>query len=500
MKPLRMLGFAAVVLCAALASAQSPWTPVNNVPNIGAGAELLLTDGRVLVHDESGNSGTWGNWWTLTPDANGNYANGTWSQVATLPSGYGPLYFASGVLPDGRVYVEGGEYNNGNSSWTKLGALWDPTVNPPNGQWTAVNPPSGWNNIGDAQSVILTDGTVMLADCCSLQEALADKNYTPTWTATGTGKFDENDEEGWVLLPGGKVLTVDAYVGKYQATGMNSEIYDPGTGSWTSAGSTQVQLWDSSANCGGSGRASYEEGPMVLRPDGTVFATGANRCAAGHTAIYNVSAGTWTAGPDFPNSLDIADGPAALLTTGNVLMMTSPGIFGTGAVFFEWDGTKLNQVQGPPNAPGDSSFYGHLLALPTGQIMFTDFSNDVELYTPTGSTWPNLAPSALLTQAVLKRGTTITLFGNKFNGASQAGAYGDDFQDATNYPLVRITNKGTGHVFYCKTHGHNTMAVGYQGPTYTHVDIPSTVETGASTLEVVTNGIPSQKYPIAISN
>ena len=36
----------------------------------------------------------------------------------------------------------------------------------------------------------------------------------------------------------------------------------------------------------------------VLRPDGTVFATGANRCAAGHTAIYNVSAGTWTAGPD----------------------------------------------------------------------------------------------------------------------------------------------------------------------------------------------------------
>ena len=38
---------------------------------------------------------------------------------------------------------------------------------------------------------------------------------------------------------------------------------------------------------------------MVLRPDGTVFATGANRCAAGHTAIYNVSAGTWTAGPDF---------------------------------------------------------------------------------------------------------------------------------------------------------------------------------------------------------
>ena len=63
---------------------------------------------------------------------------------------------------------------------------------------------------------------------------------------------------------------------------------------------------------------------------------------------------------------------------------------------------------------------------------------------------------------------------------------------------MRITNKGTGHVFYCRTHGHNTMAVGYPGPTYTHLDIPSSMETGASFLEVVANGIPSQKYPIAI--
>ena len=64
--------------------------------------------------------------------------------------------------------------------------------------------------------------------------------------------------------------------------------------------------------------------------------------------------------------------------------MTSPGIFGSGAVFFEWDGTKLNQVSAPPNGPSDSSFFGHLLSLPTGQVLFTDFSNDVEVYTPTG--------------------------------------------------------------------------------------------------------------------
>ena len=139
-----------------------------------------------------------------------------------------------------------------------------------------------------------------------------------------------------------------------------------------------------------------------------------------------------------------------------------------------------------------------MLVLPTGQILFTDYSNDVEIYTPSGSPWPGIAPSALLTQAVLARGASFVLFGSRFNGVSQGGAYGDDYQNATNYPLVRITNKSTGHVFYCRTHGHNTMAVGYPGPTYTHVDIPANMETGASTFEVVTNGIASPKYPIAI--
>ena len=505
MKPLRMLGFATLVLCLAMgvASAQT-WTRLTNSPPANAGAALVLTDGTVLVHSEQNGSA---NWFRLTPDINGSYINGTWTSVASMPAGYAPLYFASAVLPDGRVAVEGGEYNNLQGVWTNKGAVFDPTVNAPQGQWTSVSPPSGWSSIGDAQSVILSDGTFMLADCCTKQNALADKAYTPVWTSTGSGKFDLNDEEGWTLLPGGKVLTVDAYVGSYNGSGMNSEIYDPGTGAWTGAGSTQVQLWDSSNGCGGSGSASYEEGPMVLRPDGTVFANGANRCGAGHTSIYNVSAGTWTPGPDYscsgcPNNLDTADAPAVLLPNGNVLVMTSPGIFGNGAVFFEWDGTKLNHVTPgqPANAPSDSSFVGHLLMLPTGQVLFTDFTNDVEIYTPSGSALQGLAPTALLTQAVLGRGTTFVLFGNKFNGASQTVAYGDDYQAATNYPLVRITNKGTGHVFYLRTHGHNTMAVGYPGPTYTHVDVPSGIETGASTLEVIANGIASQKYAIAIGN
>jgi len=239
----------------------------------------------------------------------------------------------------------------------------------------------------------------MQANCCTTQTALLDAK-TLTWTPTGSAKFDINDEEGWTLLPTNEVLTVDAYVPigiTYDPNGTNSEIYNPGTGSWSTAGSTIVQLWDSGHGCGGQHHASFELGPGVLRPDGTVFYSGANSCAAGHTAIYNSNTGEWSVGPDFPNGLDVADGPAALLPTGNVLVNTSPGIFNTPAVFFEFDGTKLNPVAGPPNASIDSSFFGNMLVLPTGQVLFTDFSNDIEIYTPSGtynSAWAPAIKSA----------------------------------------------------------------------------------------------------------
>jgi hypothetical protein len=132
-------------------------------------------------------------------------------------------------------------------------------------------------------------------------------------------------------------------------------------------------------------------------------------------------------------------------------------------------------------------------------VLYTDGSNDVEIYTATGSPYPGLAPSAILSAPVLARGSSVLLKGFRFNGASQANAYGDDAQAATNYPIVRITNSGTGHVFYCRTHDHSTMAVGYNGPAYTHVEVPANMETGASFLEVVVNGIPSQRYPIGVN-
>jgi len=460
-----------------ITSAQT-WTPLSSQPTFRASTALLLTDGRVFVQDSGSRD-----WWFLTPDLTGSYVNGAWTPAKLLPPGYGPTYFGSAVLPDGRVVVIGGEYNQGVENWTTLGAIYNPTSN----SWKRLQAPSGWTTIGDAQTVVLSNGTLMVADCCTTGEALLNAK-TLTWTPTGAGKADENDEEGWTLLPNGKVLTVDA---NNAAPVSTSEIYDPSTGVWSSAGNTVANLVDIS---------SHELGPAILRPDGTVLATG----ATGHNAIYNSVTGTWSAAPDFPISggkqLAIADGPVALLPDGNVLCMTSPGVYGFGAQFFEWDGASFKSTVNIPNAPNDPSYFGRMLVLPTGQILLTDGSHDVEIYTSTGTANPSWAPAITKFSKTLSHGKASTLSGTQFNGLSQGAAYGDDAQSATNYPLVRITNSATGHVFYARTYNHSSMGVATGSAIVkTHFQVPVGIELGASQLEVVANGIASNPVSVTIN-
>jgi len=468
-----------VMLALAMPAAAQTWTPLVNQPTFNSSTALLLTDGTVMVQATES-----GIWWKLTPDNTGSYINGTWSQLASMPAGYGPLYYASAVLPDGRVVVEGGEYNNsGSGVWTTLGAIYDPAGN----SWTSIAPPAGWTTIGDAQSVVLANGTFMLANCCNTQEALLNAS-TLTWTATGSGKTGENDEEGWTLLPNQKVLTVDA---NNPGNLTNSEIYNPATGSWTSAGSTIVKLPDTNSDNSGS----HELGPAVLRPDGTVFATG----GTSNTAIYNAASGAWSAGPTFPSGIDVADGPAAVLPNGNVLVDASPGVFNAPSQFFEFNGTSLISVPAAAGASSVPSYIGRMLVLPTGQILLTGLSS-VQVYTASGTYQSAWQPAVTSVAANLSVGSLNNIIsGTQFNGLSQGAAYGDDAQSATNYPLVRITNNATGHVFYARTHNHSTMAVATGSATVsTKFDVPAGIETGASTLQVVANGIPSSGVPVQI--
>jgi uncharacterized protein (TIGR03437 family) len=428
------------------------------------GAALLMTDGTVMVNESCA-----GNWYRLTPDSSGSYINGTWSQAASMPAGYAPYAFSSAVLADGRLVVIGGEYNNSgagnscNAVWTNLGAVYDPVAN----AWTPLSAPSGWNSVGDAQNVVLPNGQFLLASL-STQLARLDP-ATLTWTMLkGTGKSDGNDEEGWTLLPDGTILTVDTN------NGTHSERYLPSTDSWVSAGSTVAPLATNS-----------EMGPQVLRPDGTVFVAG----ATGHTSIYNVAAGTWAAGPDFPVSngaqLFNDDAPASLLPSGNVLVTA----FSSQSTFlFEFDGVHLNSVP----LRGCMA----LLPLPTGQILCSGYT----IYTPSGTPNAAWAPTIAMAPGVVQPGQTYAITGTQFNGLSGAVGFGDDYQGATNYPLVQITNTATGHVFYCRTHHHSTMAVATgSAPVSTQFDVPPSIESGPSTLVVIANGVPSKSWSLTVA-
>ncbi len=473
---------------------------------------LLESDGTVLVHDEPDNNHVGGTtqWYKLTPDSHGSYIDGTWSEIASMPAGYSPLYFASAILPDGRMIVEGGEYIGGKAVWSNRGAIYDPVTN----TWASVAPPPGWTSIGDSASEVLPDGTFMLQQSCqdcrgpnyvlSVEDALLDAK-TLTWTVLpGTGKNDPNDEEGWTLLPNGNVLTLDTWVPP------QTQTFDPTTRTWSFAGNT--------APGGNPINPSFTEvGPQIEMPGGDTFVVGAGstsqsppeKCttdAPTQTALYDYSAGKWAAGPQIPpiggKEYDSADGPGSVLPDGDVLFDVSACVFDTPTHFFLYNaGSKsLTRIPDVPNAPNDISFVTRMLALPNGQILFDDGSKHVEVYTAGGSARPAWRPSITsLSSTALTPGSTYSLSGRQLAGLDQGAAYGDDAQDNTNYPLVRITNAATGVVTYARTHGWTTVSIAPNTPSSTQFTLPPGTPPGRSSLVVTANGIASPPESVTVS-
>ena len=468
-----------LLLATALASPAQTLTNLTHRAPGGALVQFLLTDGTVLVQGRQGQ-----NWWKLTPDINGSYLNGTWTQMASLPANYDPDAFASQVLADGRVLIEGGEYNFGEFSFTNLGAIYDPVAN----NWTNLPPPPGWDYIGDSESVVLPNGHFLIGRKFDMQMADYDP-HTSTWTSLGSppGKADWFSEEGWTLMPNGTILTADVL------NAPHTEHYIPSQQRWVSDGDTPVTLMGPpELGCIPYGGGEYcppgEIGPAILRPDGSVFATGAlhDFGDSGHTAIYRPGhtpddPGSWVAGPDFPVNEDAGDNFAVLLPNGKVLVR------GFSGKLYEFDGTHLT----PTLTPTDSA----LIVLPNGEVLV----GGSQIYTPVGSGLQIWAPVVTICPATVTRGQSYRLFGRQFNGWSQAASFGDEYETSTNYPLVRIKNNATGHIFYARTHDHSTMAVATRStPTFTTFDVPVGMETGASKLFVVANGIASNPVNITV--
>ncbi len=114
----------------------------------GIGTMELLPDGSVIAPD----SGVGTGWARLVPDSTGNYLNGTWTQLANEHDSR--LYDATQVLPDGRLFIAGGEYGTGRST----GEVYNPLTN----TWTSL-PSFPYGQFVDSGSFLLPNNEVLVS-------------------------------------------------------------------------------------------------------------------------------------------------------------------------------------------------------------------------------------------------------------------------------------------------------------------------------------------------
>lgn len=468
--------------------AQGSWTPISTLaPDSCGGVMILLSDGSVIAKAYTGGADSIGSVWNkLTPDIHGSYVNGTWSTIATMHDSR--LYFGSQVLKDGRVFVGGGEYGTGGSKAE--------VYNPQTNIWTPA--PNNGLYMGDANSEILPNGKVMIGLLTSGYQATQVYNpLTNTWS-TGAPCVGGHDESSWVKLADQSILMVDV-------ASTNSERYIPSLNQWVADATVPVQLYDSWGS---------ETGPATLLPDGRAFFIGGTNHTAYYTPSGNNTPGTWAAGPDIPNNQGAVDAADDMMVNGKILLAVGPGpvssshIYDPPTNFYEFDylSNTFTHIVAPNGADSiyKPSYYTNMLQLPNGQVLFGNQSTtQYYVYTPSGS--PLVAGKPTIDSIIQDSCNLYMITGKLFNGISEGAAYGDDFQMASNYPIIRLT-QGT-NVYYARTFNWNRTDVQTANlPDTAMFTLPSNLASGTYQLVLTANGIASNPVSfttctsLAISN
>ena len=483
------------------ANAVGSWTNLNNKPLSGRGGMspmLLLTDGTVMCQFFGGT-----NWYLLTPDIRGSYVNGNWTTLPLMVGGNRQFY-SSDVLRDGRLFVAGAEYgaNPAGGDSGSTAEVYDPVAN----TWTLIPVPNGLINpissdtlnggFRDSQSIILPDGTVMIAPVFPIVSN-GTVIFNPTFNSLSAGPaaLGNQNEVCWVKLPDGSILTIDTST-------TSSERFIPSLNQWIRDANLPVQLYS----------ANSELGPGFLLADGRVFFLGGTGATAFYTPSGNTNNGAWTQGPNIPSGMVARDTPAAMMVNGKILCAVTPGTNSSDypVYFYEFDPatTNFTQRNGPSGGAASvnniiSDYYG-MLALPDGKILVSDVSApgnqgaQLYVYTPDGTPLPAGKPT--ISSITANGDGSYHLTGTRLNGISQGAAYGDDMQVDSNYPLVRLTD-GSGNVYYARTYNWSSTGVMTgNSPVTTEFSLPLRVygNGGPFSLVAVANGISSDPVAFAL--
>ena len=458
-------------------AAPTGWVPVTLADPAGsAGVMTLLSDGSVMV--QSG--GVTNQVKRLTPDATGSYTNGTWSSLASMSRSR--LLTGQNVLPSGKVLVLGGTYTNPSTPTTatnsNTGEIYDPVTN----TWTAIASfPQA--QFGDGPTVVLPNGKVLAGYINGPQTYIYDP-VSNTWTQTGSKLHsDSSNNENWVLLADGSVLSYDV-----SGSG-RAQRYVPSTGTWVDAGAVPVSLTGTSFG--------NLLGPATLLPDGRAFFVGAN----GNSAIYTPSTNTWVAGPSLPGGTGADSTPGVMLSNGHFLFAAdSPGVDSFGkhiangpTYLFDFDPVTNALSDVTPSGLLNNSISGpasnlRMLALPNGQVLLSNQSTGtVWAFSPTGKPQAAWKPSIT---GITANATSFTLSGTQLDGLSSGASFGSGAEMASNYPIVSLTNS-SGTVSYARTMNWTPGVETGSAIVSTQFTMPTGFGPGAYLLSTSASGISS---------
>lgn len=278
---------------------------------------------------------------------------------------------------------------------------------------------------------------------------------------------------------------------------------------WREEGELMVSLFENGDDPMG--------GPAMLMYNNKVIYFGADGSTGqGKTAIYSMPmlpehSGSWVEGPEIPN-VPVTGGrvivsrkcPATLLPNGKVLFAGadySEQELIPPFCFFEYDpsdGTigTITQVPTPTNFDHYVVWRSRMMLLPTGDVLFSPSSNNVQLYVHDGGPRDAWRPTISTVRQIGGRHyqNRYLLVGTQLNGLSQANMFGNDCYCSTNYPIIRLQAYGTNHVYFARSFDFSTMGVA-TGASLVNCKFDTTgIPDGGYSLTVIANGIPSLVY------
>lgn len=478
------------------------WTPLRNAAPDKAGTMLLLTDGTVMVQQNG--AGNTAQWMKLSPDPGGGYVAGMWSKLAAM--GTPRLYFPSHVLPDGRVWVLGGEYSaSATAVHLNTGEIYDPVAD----RWSPIakHPQALF---GDVPTLLLDGGKILAGSILSSGFAAGRSTFlydiaSNTWSgAIPKVHADSSAEESWALMGDGRVLTYDVYKSNATASaiggGMYAEAFDP---AHYTDGDPATRPWVSISPSDGTasgtipllGQADGEMGPILRLYDGRMFLIG----ATGRTALYAPDTRTWMAGPSVPGGLAVNDAPAAILPNGHVILAAEGG---GGRPLFDFNPAtqamaRLSLPSALSNDLGNTAYQIRLLLLPTGQLLLATASTRLWVYTPDGT--PKAAYRPLVKKLAAQGCGKFTLTGKRLTGQSAGAAYGDDAEMDENYPIVRFQDAAGGGFYAKTTHWSTTRIATGDALVTTDFSLPAGFAAGNYQMTVSAAGIQSLATAVNIT-